>query len=69
MLQDPECKKAFKSLYALNKHVGKRHQGVVKTLNPIFNDGKGNETLFSKPRENLDQVSEEGLPDVAVWPR
>ena len=69
MLQDPECKKAFKSLYALNKHVGKRHQGVVETLNPIFNDGKGNETLLPKPRENLDQVSEEGLPDVAGWPR
>ena len=51
----PCSKKAFKSLYSLNKH-----RGVNALDNPVFKDAEGNATLLPKPRENLDEADEEG---------
>ena len=56
----PCCKKAFKSLYSLNKHLRERHQGVNALENPVFKGAEGNTTLLPKPRENLNEAREEG---------
>ena len=54
------CKKCFKTLYSVKKHIGEKHQGEEGTITPRFKDCKGFITPLPKPRSVLDPGSVEG---------
>ena len=56
----PCCKRSFKILYSLPKHVRERHQGEEYFMNPAFKDGDGNVTTLPTPQGNLDPKYQEG---------
>ena len=56
----PCCKRSFKTLHTLTKHVRERHKEEEYPLNQAFKDGDGNVMTLPRPRVNLDPKYQEG---------
>ena len=57
------CKKVFKTLYSLNKHVRERHE-IENELLSMFKDQEGKMVSVPKPR---DQLPSQMLKDYKIW--
>ena len=61
----PSCKKPFKTLYSLTKHVRERHVHIDEaSLEPRFFNEEGQETVLPVPRETLDRERVKGYQ---IW--
>ena len=57
------CKKVFKTLYSLNKHMRERHE-IENELSPAFKDQDGKMASVPKPR---DRVPQQMLQGYKTW--
>lgn len=57
------CKKVFKTLYSLSKHVRERHE-IENELLPVFKDQEGKMASVPKPR---DQLPPQMLQGYKIW--
>ena len=57
------CKKVFKTLYSLSKHMRERHE-IENELLPAFKDQEGKMASVPKPRDRLPQHMLQGYK---IW--